>query len=203
DFPFYDVLLHESKENLIEVARYNKEFASLSLSSPFRGELFWDMTQNSMIVYTHSKAEVFDDNSADYYVLNYFNLEENIIQKIRHEFTPVTISQEEKDKHYKERYENTHEGRIHLDLLQNTQFYPPILDLFADGNTVFVSVKVPEDNKNILMHIFHENGKFLRLAYFSIKPDVIKNGYAYRIAENNDGFAIIEKYRIDPAVYIK
>ncbi|KPK92250.1 hypothetical protein AMJ80_06770 [bacterium SM23_31] len=203
-FPYFDVLFYENPDSLIEIARYNKKIANLFLSAPFRGDLLWDVTFDNKVIYTHSGFDIKKDRDDFYYVLNIFSLEDFSKSQIIHKYIPIEIAAEEKERYYKKKYEDTREGRIHLDILKDTKFHPSLLNLIADRNFIFVFVHQDKDAENVLVDVFDgKDMKHLSSAYFPFSPEAIKNGYAYRENKNEEGFYIIEKYKIAPAVYGK
>lgn len=203
-FPYYDVLFYEYPDSLIEIAQYNIKVANLSLSAPFSGSLLWDVTFDNKVIYTHSGFDIKKDRDDFYYLLNIFSLEDFSKSQIIHKYIPVEITADEKERYYKKKYEDTREGRIHLDILKDTKFHPPLLNLIADRNFIFVFVHQDKEAENVLVDVFDiKDMKHLSSAYFHFSPEDIKNGYAYRETENEEGFYIIEKYKIDPAVYGK
>ena len=203
-FPYYDVLFYEGPDSLIEIARYNNKIANLFLSAPFRGDLLWDVTFDNKVIYTHPGFDIKNDRNDFYYVLNIFSFEDFSKSQIIHKYIHVEITADEKERYYKKKYEDTREGRIHLDILKNTKFHPPLLNLIADRNFIFVCVHQDKDTENVLVDVFDiKDMKHLSSAYFPFSPEDIKNGYTYRETKNEEGFYVIEKYKIDPAVYGK
>jgi len=96
------------------------------------------------------------------------------------------------------------QNKEEIALLKEIKVYPPVMRLMSDNNCIFVFTNdIPMGPDAVIEVIDCDSGKRLSKSYFPFVPDAIQNGFAYRIAKNDDGFYIIEKYKIDPAVYGK
>ena len=94
--------------------------------------------------------------------------------------------------------------------LKEAKYHPAVKNLLTDGDYIFVFTHERVENEGHIVDVIDSRtGERISRAYFPFGADpiyetmVIKNGYAYRITNNKDGFKIVEKYKIDPAVYRK
>lgn len=77
-----------------------------------------------------------------------------------------------------------------------------IIDLLVDRRYIFAIFRTNTANNDYLIDIFDADSKeYVNSAIFPFVPLVIKNGCAYTIAKNEEGFAVVEKYKINPVVY--
>ena len=90
------------------------------------------------------------------------------------------------------------------DYSKNITHYLPIQQILVDGSAVFVFTYQRNDFGEYLVDIFDGNSEqYIKSVFFSVIPGEIKNGYAYRVYWDNDGFYFLEKYKIYPRVYEK
>ncbi|KPK96174.1 hypothetical protein AMJ80_01480 [bacterium SM23_31] len=168
------------------------------------------MLSNKHVAYSHSVYDIINDGKEFRYIIHVVNLENLQKSQISHAFKPVDVQKEIDSGKY-----TTETGEFLLKArLENANYLPPLDFLHCDKNLLFAvhstgyvrNLNILKKGEKIesLTDIFDiETGKYLRSAYFPFIPDVIKNGYAYRTHRNPEGFSIIEKYKIDPAVYVK
>jgi len=89
-------------------------------------------------------------------------------------------------------------------MIEEDKYMPPVQQLLSDRNHIFAFTHTMNEQGAVLVDIFDINELTYECsAWFPVLMDVIKNGYAYRINKPADEFPVIEKYRIDPAVYGK
>jgi len=73
--------------------------------------------------------------------------------------------------------------------------------MLIDGNFVFVMLMTSDFEPQIPYDVLDlESGEFVASVDFS-NFRLIKNGYLYQIGPDEEGFAVIKRYKIDPAVY--
>ncbi|MFC1554916.1 hypothetical protein ACFL7D_09795, partial [candidate division KSB1 bacterium] len=69
---------------------------------------------------------------------------------------------------------------------------------------IFVFTFQKDNDLGIFTDVINaDSGKHISSAYFPFIPKAIKNGYTYKTGKNTEGFYVIQKYRIHPAVYGK
>ena len=201
----YFALIHQKGEELTTIANCKSEDFS-EASSIANGSLVFTLLPGRKVAYMHSGEDRFIENGLYYYSISFYDLKTHEQTKIIKDYIPVAIPDsvifpkknpfeglENAEKLYKERSEK----------LKKAKVYPPIQGIHSDGNYLFVFTFEYFDDKGYVVDVFDGISKqYLSKVCFPISA-MIKNGYAYRSTENKEGFSIIEKYKIDPAVYVK
>lgn len=208
NFPFHAVMIYEKNNELYEIARY-RDMGSFSINNgigdavvAFQGEFMWDLLSNNRVIYTDTYHDKRTEESY-IYELHMVSLDDFSIKSITRSYTPVEIPYSAK-KRYIERKTTTAVSEFMKNSAKNTKYYPPLENLMTDRNFIFAFTYSKNDSGEILTDIFDaDSGKYLRSAYFPLIPDIIKDEYAYCMKKGRDIFPVIEKYRIDPAVYGK
>lgn len=218
-------LVYEKADTLIELVQYSPDNIKGIRDKVVIGEepnkriiyspdpwhhLIVTILPNRHIAYSHSVYDVINDGKELRYIIHVVNLENLQKSHISHSFKPVDVQKEIDSGKY-----NTEIGEDLLKArLEKANYLPPLDFIHCDRNLLFAihstgyvwNLNILKKGEKIesLTDIFDiETGKYLRSAYFPFIPDVIKNEYAYRTHRNPEGFSIIEKYKIDPAVYGK
>ena len=63
---------------------------------------------------------------------------------------------------------------------------------------------IRRENKGRIVDVFDaDSGEYITSACFPFLPFPIINGYIFKEEENEEGFKVFNKYKIDPAVYGK
>lgn len=230
DFPNYSFFLFEYDNQFYEIAKYNNinELQLLIASDtqnivipmkiimPFRGELNWGQTISGEIVFSHPGHDIMITGESNSYIINVFDPSDLNIRKIERFYEPVLMADSVitnldegilnmsnlysfvSDKIAKDALDGLHSK------LEDNVCYAPFQKLITDGNWIYVVTYNYKMNSGYLTDIFDmTTHSYLRSAYFSIIPLTIKNGFAYRLSKSSDGFDIVEKYKIHPAVYRK
>lgn len=218
-YPRYNLLLFEDESMVYEITKYNSieemHVGRIAANFPFRGALFWDMVNEDRIVFTHPWHDSVSDNTGSTYKLNIFSFKDLNKTQISHHYYKVQLPDSLKNI-YKESLESIkamsglNENMVKAlerqlkNELDEMQFYAPLQALLTDRNYIFAVTYYQNENDAYLVDVFDVNaGGHVNSAFFQIIPSVIRNGFAYYIDKNKDGFFVIEKYRIAPAVYGK
>jgi hypothetical protein len=171
-------------------------------------------------MYHTSNEDTFISNNEAYYTLNVINIETNKIEKIIQKYAPVPYpSYEEIENDFIKGWGTQYKSKTFQILAKelqeyykNRRFIPSIHHIRVDNNYVFVfrlmkygGTKGEATIKNgQLVDVFDiSEKKFIKTVTFSEVYKVIRNGYAYNFGSDKDGFQIINKYKINPAVYGK
>ena len=193
----------------IEVDRFGSRPAEL-------GVIMFDMLSGNRLVYTYFTANEPDNIQDSKYILHIINLDSGKKTEIFHPYTPHPITKAP-TQFYEDMLDNpdtseedkrSHRKMINKikDRFKDIPYYIPLQEIKTDNNYIFAFTFVTGDSTEVLADIFDgDTGNYLRSAFFTFIPEVIKNGYAYKYndwRENNE-FPLVEKYRIDPAVYGK
>ena len=148
----------------------------------------------------NARVENSKESLYEFTVISIDNLEKTPIQ---HTYSPVLLPDSLIDNYMIDRDNQNLYSKVR-DILREYPYYPPIRSITTDAEFIFVSTYHRNNNGDILTDVFSaESYSHVSSAYFSIAPTFIKNGYAYRIAKNSEGFYEVVKYKIDPAVYVK
>ena len=221
-------LLYEKADTLIEIAQYAPDnIKGLRVDAAFETgqgigkvygldrlyELYAAILPKKHVAYTHSFYDAKEENDEFTYIIHIVNLENLQKYQISWVYQPVDIQKELSSGRYTNRGEDFLKGH-----LKHMKYLPSLISLHCDQDLLFAvhntigwanigyiheSLKEGETIE-FLTDIFDvETFTYLRSAYFPVDPDIIKNGYAYRRSYDSEGFAVIEKYKIDPAVYGK
>lgn len=200
------LLIYERNDFFIEIASYDEcmllnsyglveKFDGVLLTNPYLGILLWDMLPDNRIIYTQGETDKRRESDDSLYLLHVFSPENLASTSIEHKYVPVKIPDDEKKEKFYGYTSATTKSITH---------YAPLQALLSDGYYVFAITFQQNNAGEYLVDIFDlEQNTYIKSVNFSIVPNIIKNRKAYRVATNDDGFYIIEKYRIDPAVYGK
>jgi hypothetical protein len=92
--------------------------------------------------------------------------------------------------------------KLRVEGLLKVKYYPPVKELLADGDIIFAFTNYVYEGRGILVDIFDgRTSVFLRSAYFTFIPDLIKNGFAYKLVTGEQSFPRLEKYKVNPNIY--
>ncbi len=197
-----------------------------SNSIDYQGDFHFGLLNNNKVVYTETYYDVEKNEEGSKYILHIRNIYNDKISQIKVDFQPVTIPGPVKElKPYENKRINLH---IPVDprrqsILDKTEFFPPIKELITDKNLIFVFLPNPkneelekiedenDDDEDFVLGeeylpykvdiIDIEAGRIVARAEFSFIPDIIKNGYAYRLLRPDDAFPTVEKYKIDVRLF--
>ncbi|KPK95696.1 hypothetical protein AMJ80_04170 [bacterium SM23_31] len=166
------------------------------------GKLFWEALPGRKIAFTFSwKDEIYSDEG-NFYIIHVNDLDSGEHQEIKRQFEPVPLP-EYMDEHLE---------------INNIKNMEAITHAFFDGKIMYaftsIKKKIDENRYESLVDVIDlENCKYLRSVYLPEWGDIlaIKGGYAYLNGVTYkykgqsiwDKFSVIEKYKIDPAVYGK
>ena len=189
------------------------------------GEIFYELLSNRKVVSIHTGTDRFEENDNWHYELRVNDLRTDERQVIQVPYIPVTFPDSVINKQLllspglsddlRQNRIASHEKRRQV--LVETRYYPPLRKLVTDQTFVFAFSFLHISEKGYLADVIDsESGKVISKVYFPMIPQIIKNGYAYQtvlprlsrggmeFSNANPGeYPVIEKYRIDPAVYGK
>jgi len=217
-------LVYENADTLIELAEYApdnirglREMAWIAIpgATSMRtvyGEGFYDLfavlLPNKHVAFMHTFYDAKEENNEFAYTINIVNLANLQKSQITKSYEPFDIKKELSSGRYNEANEKFLKANLEV-----RKYFPPLSSLLYDRKLLFAVHDVGPVGKynlkegesfEVLTDIFDvETFTYLRSAYFPDTPEIIKNGYAYNIGVNEDGFIVLEKYKIDPAVYGK
>lgn len=192
-------------------------------SSTRDGALHSALLRDRKILYIHTGEHRSFENNTWFYTLNIYNLKTNTTETIKKSYVPVAIPDSviyresnippDLPEILKEQLKKSNNERIKE--LKEIGVYPPLQSIITDGDYIFAITYEIVKDKGLVVDVFDSViGEYLCSAYFPAykfitKPQffpqffTIKNGVAYYIDYNSEGFLVINKYRINPAVYGK
>jgi len=207
-------LIFDEAGEIFEIVRYSPEISSgleVSLAlrianAPSQSEILWAILPEKRLVYTHPTFDRVEKDGEFNYILHFFELATRRESQMFVQYAPAEIRTSIDNKIYTESA-----IKALLRLSEKLEYFYPVHEILADGNMVFLFPKTRHmkgfkddiiiDFQVIIIDAI--SGKIVRTAFFPVVPQVIKNGYAYRITNNKGGFRVVEKYKIDPKVYGK
>jgi len=191
---FVDVSVYEGR--VVGSSRYGTRYL---------GNFYYAFLPGNKLVYTHAGHDIHIDKKEAYYTLHIVTYDGKEICTISKKYLLQQIS----DSIMERPFGNVGFSGMGLagekvrEKLRDAKYLPPLQNIMADGSFIFVFI-FGEYGDEMQVDIFEaDTGNYLRSAVFPFIPRVIKNGYAYQFGRSEDGFPIVEKYRIDPAVYGK
>ncbi|MFC1554917.1 hypothetical protein ACFL7D_09800 [candidate division KSB1 bacterium] len=210
----YRILAYENTDTLVVIdsfvingsIRYENGGGS---RSPTYGDFHWDLLPDNKIVYVNALPYNEEKGEKPVYTLTFLNLDNFEKTDVDQPYNPVLIP--DSDINFETRPNATEESRNNAQRIRNARkewkYKASVIKLLADGKYVFVFTHQRNDQDELLVDVFDsETEKYVRSVFYSVYaayPDVIKNGYAYRLWRNSEKFPVVQKYRIDPAVYGK
>ncbi|MFC1554918.1 6-bladed beta-propeller [candidate division KSB1 bacterium] len=190
---YYLVMVRKFGETYSELVRdelHRIKKGSMTSTDPTLGYFNFALLPENKIVYYDTQTY---DNNAKYnlIVLSLENLEKTTIT---YSYEPILFPEREIDS-----------LRTLFGEMDGREYYPSLQRIMADNNFVFAFTNKTSIKDEIYVDIIDmKKYQYICSAYFPFIPDVIKNGYAYKLIRAwGDTFASIQKYRIDPAVYGK
>jgi hypothetical protein len=166
----------------------------------------WSLPLNSKkVAYVDPYHDVKHTGDKHYYYIGIYDLESDSLFKIEYEFDPVAFPDSIKSK---ETTLYTPDGprvnKKRLNFLSKLKYCAPVKRITIDGDIIYAFLNKSDKEKGWLVDVFDgAKGKYLNSAWFPFVARKIFDGYAYRIENNEAGFRVVNKYRINPAVYGK
>ncbi|MGB6864753.1 MAG: 6-bladed beta-propeller [Candidatus Aminicenantaceae bacterium] len=124
----------------------------------------------------------------------------NCLRKIVKEDEGVPITKEEEKKLIKNMYgDNPVPPSITLKFPDR---YPPFIHFTCDeeGRILVYTYEKTEDDERNYYDVFDSEGKFILRTTFKFWPQVWKNSMMYCVEEDEDGFEVIKRYRVNWAI---
>jgi len=213
-----DYLLYQNNDTLIVLAEYTTlskvydENTGMIVPRPSVGQFHWAELSDRRLVYVHTEHDVMADEgnfSFTFTIISIDNFEtETVTQTYIPTVFPDSIKQKsgttirwEEGSEMNEKAKNLNKRLS--EIIKSTEYYLPIIDIRTDGDYIFIFTDKKNDLGHTLVKVFNAATKSQSsAAYFPLLP-VIRNGYVYILGKNEEGFYIVEKYKLDPAVYGK
>jgi len=209
------MLVYETSDSINEIVKYEADpiITTIPISgnriatvrTDFLKNFLWTAGADYRVVYTRT---AFDRSSEGepHFILHVMSCESGERSTISVPYNPVEITDDLLIPYFGEPDSDRGKSIRELEVIRNAKFFAPVQHLLSDGEFVF-AVTYRQNNKgDYLTEIINlDSGEHTASVYFPdwINISVIKNRYAYRKTTNDEDFYIIEKYKIDPAVYGK
>ncbi|KPK87208.1 hypothetical protein AMJ80_12265 [bacterium SM23_31] len=226
DDVYYEYLFHLNQGDVNLITKQRNVFTFISIignafsrgGTGFTGRLNYTILPNRRLLYSHAAHDASVENGIGTAVLHIVSLDTGEMNDIQFTYEPREITDSEieiydymgESKSVIMQHNSEILARKIKSALQEAGYHAPFHSIISDRNFVFL----------IYNKLFLKDNQFLRNGYLiycidTIKqkqvssflleelPDFIYNGYLYNIGESTEGFAVIEKYKIDPAVYGK
>ena len=211
----YAVILYENADSFFQLLFCKKPgtiaYSSGSAGSPSLGDIHWELMPNRRLLYINTDEDVHNEQTGSLYTFHIVSLDTFEDKKITHQFTPEKFS-ESSTKPRTQRINpitgkpmgESKSLKALREAMKDKKYMASVGDIKVDQNYVFVFTYLKNDSDETYTDVFDiDSGIYVKSAYFPFVPNVIKNGYAYRLAYDKDGFAEIRKYKVNPAVYGK
>lgn len=149
--------------------------------NPFYPRCYWDLTEEDNLIWGFAaKYELFIIDS-----------EGKTLKKITREYDPVKITDEEKEK--------STEGLLGgVKLVWNAHHNAFIYLCVDDEGRIFTRTyeKAPESGE-YYYDVFNPDGKYMAKIPLKSRPYVIKKGKLYTIEEDDEGYQLVKRFRIE------
>ena len=149
--------------------------------NPFYSIIKWVTAKNDCIIYGYPEK----------YELKIISPEGKTLRKIIREYNPVEITEKEK--------ENGVIGYSSSLKFAFPKYHSAYQSFTSDEEgRIFVQTwKRNEDNEGNFYDVFNSEGKYLTQIYLKFPPQVWKKNKLYIIEEDEEGFQIIKKYKVN------
>lgn len=124
------------------------------------------------------------------YELLIYNSQGELFKKIRRDYDPVAVTEEEK--------EEASEDLSDRFRLECPQHHPPFYRfLFDEKGFIFIQTLEKGDGENVYIHdIFSPEGRFLARMPIKRVPVIFKSGKMYSLEEDEDGYTVVKRYAV-------
>jgi len=205
------LLVHETPGNLKIIARYRSSrvfiTGSVTAQFPFRGILLADCLPNGEIVYCHPFHDSRLQGGRHSYTLHVYSPENGSNREISHSYDPVSVPDS-----VKTRWDITKKYKFFQEITETvfseSDTYAPLHNLHADGGRIFAFTHHENSAGEFLADVFDaEAWEYCGSGYFDVPERIVldqvdvRDGFLYTLFKKKYGFGVIEKYRIDPALY--
>jgi len=149
--------------------------------NPFMAVSYWVLDSNDNIIFGYPKD----------YVIQIYNPECKLIKKITKEYDPVELTEEEKE-------EETEDAPANMKFVFSKYHSAFRLFLADDERRICVQSweKIP-DGEGYYYDIFDAEGKYIVKIPLKMRPLVWKNNKIYTIEEDEEGFQIVKRYKVN------
>ncbi|KPK90672.1 hypothetical protein AMJ80_08090 [bacterium SM23_31] len=187
-----------------------------NLRSSLTSVLFvWGLLPGNRIFYCQNNEYEYNEKTGWEYTFHIVSLDNFEDKTFTRKFEPVPYS-----KSFLERVVSTNLKRFGKEAvkerekiqkaLKEKKYWPPIQLVMFDRNYVFFILNNDYEKGNNLNEVYDADADVFVSSFYAPwgnfddqQPNIINNGYAYNLETDEDGFYVIFKYKINPAVYRK
>lgn len=158
-------------------------FVARSLTS-----LRWTVTYNDEIIWADIKNPEYE--------LRFFDTDGKLKRIITRDYDPISITTDDKDRLMEQTFGDNPTDQWDVRFPDN---YPPFSGFsFDDIGHLFVKRYEKEaDEVGNLYDIFDSEGKYIAQMRFKMNPMIWKKGHLYTIEEDEEGFKVVKRYKIN------
>jgi len=216
----FRLLLYENESTLVPL-HYTKikgdiRHGRYSYGTWNLGLVFWNILPVNKIIYIDNNEDVYYNEKEGEYTINIVSIYGQRYKKIKRRFIPKKIS-ESAIESVDDRIRNIFPGgkglnfeifrRKVINKYKEKQYYPAVQGIIIDNNFVFIELGHFDEKQNILTDIYDlDTDTFVGSLYLPMEistANCINNGYSYDIGLDEEGFYVVKKYKLQPAVYGK
>jgi len=211
----YIALVYKNDNNIIEIFNIKnpRKFTASNgfiYSTGVTGYFSWFLILDRKLMYFNTDDDKHDEQLGSFYTIQVISLDTFEDKQITREFTPVAFNKDiEKDVlvfakwstgENRKKQENSLKELAQLYLKR--KYYVSVEYVIVDRHYAFVYNSHFVSDRGYSADVFDLNeGKFIKQVIFPTKLLTIKNGYAYDLALDKNGFYEIRKYKLNPIVY--
>ena len=187
-----------------------------NLRSSLTAVLFkWGFLTDNRILYCQNNEYEYNEKTGWEYNFHIVSLDNFEDKTLTHKFEPVPYS-----KSFLESVVSTNLKRFGKEAekerkkiqkaLKEKKYWSPVQWVMFDRNYVFIILNNDYEKGNNLIEVYDTDADVFVSSFYAPwgdfddqQPNTINNGYAYNVETDEDGFYVICKYKINPAVYGK
>jgi hypothetical protein len=195
----------EGNEMFFEIVKFDNEMNVLFSLDKIGFPVFLPGSGNKINMMDMMSIYQFDGSGNIYYgrkrdyEIKMYTPEGKLAKSIRKEFRPQKISEKDKEEMLSRLDNVPNTGPVNLrDMFEFPKVFPPFqLFTLDEKGRIFVRTWEKGPEKDEFVHdIFDSEGRFISQFTSKINVSVWKNGKAYAIDENEEGFPIIKRYSV-------
>lgn len=171
---------------LFTIFSYEYEL-SPGVKNLFSPRCYWEITKYDKIIWGY----------ADKYEFQIHNSDGRLVRKVIKDYTPVTITNENKQ----EWIESTYGGQgepLNIKVLWKSHHNAfQFMNIDDEGRIFVQSYEKTTDGDGYCYDIFDSGGKYIAKIPLKATPRVLKKDKLYAIEEDKDGFHVVKRYKVN------
>jgi len=181
--PEMSYALKRFDENMNPIAELDRVKVTIDpkVLNPFMPFTYWDIADNDNIVYGYSGT----------YELKIFNPQNKVIRKIRKDYDPVEVTEEDRKR-------ITKTSLPYGMKFKGSNYYPAFAEFSIDSQgRIFVgSWRKDKDSKARLFDIFDPEGRFLACQAIKGSGFAWRRNKLYSAEEDEEGYQVVKRYDV-------